>query len=455
MIAWTNALLRLDISEAWSTASPSIDLIQSDRNGSNVPPRVALGAFWSSKDGNRSVASGDPPRTGLMREARSLYQYNGQFSDTPPQDPTAHQLWQYTIGDNRWSTVDTQGSTPLRVAEGAGALVPNVGSDSNGVAYYFGGHEDLFTVQDWSGRRVYLSSMTSFDFGSLTWNNISSYSSGGNSGSENSTASSIPPILRADATMTYVPNLGTDNKGCERHSLLHLVKLIHSVHSCSVLVLIGGGNDNQMIENSILDVYDIGAGAFVKQASQGQIMTPRVNHCAVRGSAIVNGEEQHHIFVYGGQASNRSTQLTEGQSTDLYILTLPSYTWTYVGSNITSQPVARAGHTCELIGDTMISIGGYIAEDILCEQPGIYLFNTTSLEWVTDFTPGRSFTTPLLLRNLTGGSGTSNSTGGNGWAGPNNDYNPATVTRTGPTTTVTNDPSKMQGSDRQVRLGSM
>lgn len=38
-----------------------------------------------------------------------------------------------------------------------------------------------------------------------------------------------------------------------------------------------------MIENTILDVYDIGAGAFVKQATQGDIMKPRVNHCAVRG----------------------------------------------------------------------------------------------------------------------------------------------------------------------------
>ena len=277
--------------------------------------------------------------------------------------------------------------------------------------------------------------MTSFDFGKSTWTNASTFSAGGSSGSRNSSTSNVAPILRADATMTYVPNLGTDNKG--------------------VLVLIGGGNDNQMIDNSVLDIYDVGAGAFVKQPTQGQIMTPRVNHCAVRGSAVVGNEEQHMIYVYGGQPSNRSTQLTEGQSTDMYILTLPSYTWTYVGSNLTSQPTARAGHTCELLGDQMISIGGYIAEDILCEQPGIWVFNTTSLEWITDFTPGRNFTTPELLRGLTGGTGTSNSTGGNGWAGPVNDYNPATATQSGPTTTVTSDPSKMQDSESKSRLGPM
>lgn len=38
-----------------------------------------------------------------------------------------------------------------------------------------------------------------------------------------------------------------------------------------------------MIENTVLDIYDIGANAFVKQATQGDIMKPRVNHCAVRG----------------------------------------------------------------------------------------------------------------------------------------------------------------------------
>lgn len=128
MAAWTNALLKLDLSEPWSTGAPPIEVVQSDRNSSNAPPRVALGAFWSSKDGN------------------NLLQYNGQFSDTPPQDPTAHQVWEYSISNNAWSTVDTQGTTPLRVAEGAGALVPSLG-DAN-TAFYFGGHEDVFTVEE-------------------------------------------------------------------------------------------------------------------------------------------------------------------------------------------------------------------------------------------------------------------------------------------------------------------
>jgi hypothetical protein len=238
-----------------------------------------------------------------------------------------------------------------------------------------------------------------------------------------------------------------------------------------------------MVDNTVLDVYDIGAGAFVKQATQGNIMTPRVNHCAVRGrspyillvnnklslthhaatfwlsfshagSAIVNGQEQHQIFVYGGHASNRTTQIQEGQDPDVYILNIPSYTWTYVGNNLTSQPTARAGHTCELLGDQMVVVGGYIREDLLCQQPGIYILNTTSLEWSTDFVPGSKYQTPELVRNITGGIGISDSTGGNGWSGPNNNYT-ATVTQGGavPTQTQPSTPDSTDGDLQEGKSG--
>lgn len=218
-----------------------------------------------------------------------------------------------------------------------------------------------------------------------------------------------------------------------------------------------GGNLEQVLDNSVLDVYDIGAGAFVKQATQGSIMTPRLSHCAVRGSAIVNGQEQHQIFVYGGQAANRSTQLAEGPSSDLYVLTLPSYTWSFVGSNITGSPTGRAGHTCELLGDQLISVGGYISESILCEIPAIYVLNTTSLTWATSYTPNTRYSIPTMLYSVTGGGGTSNSTGSSGWQGPNNQYTAATATATstngpGPTST---DGARLQQGDSKSRVGAM
>ena len=42
------------------------------------------------------------------------------------------------------------------------------------------------------------------------------------------------------------------------------------------------------MESTYLDVYDIGSGAFVKQVTQGGIMSPRMNHCAARGADSVS-----------------------------------------------------------------------------------------------------------------------------------------------------------------------
>lgn len=105
-----------------------------------------------------------------------------------------------------------------------------------------------------------------------------------------------------------------------------------------------------------------------------------------------------------------------------------------------------------------ISIGGWIREDVMCEQPAVYVFNTTSLEWVTDYQAHTTYSTPLLLANLTGGTGTSNtSTGGSGWTGQNNNYT-ATVTKEGAsatsTPTTSQDPS-LQEHHSSSKLGPM
>lgn len=88
-----------------------------------------MGSLWSSKDGS------------------ALYTFFGQFSDTPPAKPTSNALWKFDIASNGWSTVQTSGLDSIdRVAEGAGVVVPNVGTDGEPVAYYFGGHLDIWTV---------------------------------------------------------------------------------------------------------------------------------------------------------------------------------------------------------------------------------------------------------------------------------------------------------------------
>ncbi|MBW0553315.1 hypothetical protein O181_093030 [Austropuccinia psidii MF-1] len=383
---WTNALLSLDLSISWNAGSPALSLIQKDNSNPYSPPSVSLGALWSND------------------QSQSLYLYGGQFSDNPTVLPGPSNVFQFDLKSKSWKSINstnTSNDQPVqRVSEGASALVPNMGSNQNPLAFYFGGHLDWASVQGWSNStpRVFLDSIVQLDLGSLIWSNYSSFTTNPNTNLINATPEGAPTI-RADGTLTYVPLVGNSAKG--------------------VLVSIGGGqnfqstnqNSNRSIDNSALDVFDLATKTWVKQATQGKIPSPRVNHCAVRGTAKVNGNAIHQIFIYGGQIVNGSSQ-----STELYVLTIPGFTWTFIGDNLNSQPSARAGHTCDLVGNQMIVIGGYVASDLLCDSQSVYIFDTTTFSWKSTYTPNLPYKTPDALVELVGGSGIGHSTSSAGSA---------------------------------------
>ncbi|KAH9807902.1 hypothetical protein DFH28DRAFT_1001077 [Melampsora americana] len=374
---WTNALLSLDLNTPWNAGSPHLNLIIKDNSNPYFPPSVSLGSLWSSNDG------------------QSLYQWGGQFADNPIISPGPMNPFKFDLQSLTWSSINPKGDQVLRASEGASALVPNLKDPSKDhLGYYFGGHLDWASVPNWSNLtpRVFLDSILEFDLSSSSWKNYSSFAPSSVSGFNNATTESSPTI-RADGTLTYVPSIGTNAKGA--------------------LVSIGGGqnfqsttqNSNRSIDNSALDVFDLETKSWVKQATQGDIPPPRVNHCAVRGTAKVNGEPQHQIFVYGGQIVNGSSQ-----STDLYVLSIPGFIWTFVGDRLNSQPSARAGHTCDLIGSQMIVIGGYVASDLLCDSQSVYVFDTTSLSWQSSYKPGLPYRTPDRFASKLGGTGIGYST---------------------------------------------
>ncbi|GAA5898705.1 uncharacterized protein JCM6883_003397 [Sporobolomyces salmoneus] len=364
---WTNALVSIDLSTEWNTGTPPISLVEAATSNYSDPPAVSLGTLWPSSDGS------------------TLYQYGGQFSDSPvvPSVP-AQQVFAYEIEKGEWSTVETTGDNVGRTAEGSATIVPGLGTDGDNVGFYFSGHQDFLTTQGWSNQvaRIYLNSMVEFDLGSKSMRNITSYS--GSASTSNSSTPLSAPLNRGDGTLTYVPNLGTDKKG--------------------ILVSIGGATDERYVQNSVLDVYDIGAGGWTRQSTLGDTLDPRVNHCAVRGTAVVNGIEMHHIFIYGGQRLNQSDR-----DSAMWILTIQesAYTWTLVSNALPGSPAGRAGHQCVLSGDQLLVVGGLTSSELLCDQPGIYVYNTTSSAWANQFRPNTQFSTPSIVANITGGLGTS------------------------------------------------
>jgi hypothetical protein len=69
------------------------------------------------------------------------------------------------------------------------------------------------------------------------------------------------------------------------------------------------------------------------------------------------------------------------QYDDVWILTLPSFTWIEVDTTDQSVPPARAGHTCNSWNAQMVVVGGYVGTQLECDTPGIYVFNLSSLTW--------------------------------------------------------------------------
>jgi len=79
-------------------------------------------------------------------------------------------------------------------------------------------------------------------------------------------------------------------------------------------------------------------------------------------------------------------QGNQTQYDDMYILTIPSFTWIKVDQNDDNRPAPRAGHSCAMYDGQIVVVGG-VGEDIKCD-PGMYVFDATSLKWKDKFTAG-------------------------------------------------------------------
>lgn len=88
--------------------------------------------------------------------------------------------------------------------------------------------------------------------------------------------------------------------------------------------------------------------------------------------------------MFGGQ--NLQPAAEQIQKDDMWILSVPSFTWIQVANPGGQTPYARAGHSCHVWDSQMIVIGGYIDPNVSCDSPGIYVFNMSSLEWKDQFT---------------------------------------------------------------------
>lgn len=134
---------------------------------------------------------------------------------------------------------------------------------------------------------------------------------------------------------------------------------------------------------NVIDVYDIASSTWYRQSTSGKYPILRVNPCTVAASAADGSST--NIYMYGGQ--NLIPAGNQTQYSDMWILTVPSFTWIEVDTSNQSVPPGRTGHTCSLWDSQIVVVGGYTgppANGLGCDS-GFYVFNATSLTWQNNF----------------------------------------------------------------------
>ncbi|KAF7884344.1 uncharacterized protein EAF02_004680 [Botrytis sinoallii] len=441
---WNNDFVTLDLTKSWQISSP----ILSGLPQPSGPPAVAMGSLWHTYD--------------------SLFLYGGEFSDSPQTSPASVATWKYDISSATWTEFsnpqtsagngsDTAPADVQRAAEGAGLSVPELGR-----SWYFGGHLDMYTTPGWSNQiaRIYLKSLLEFTHPGYTNTGVTSLgtTSGAGSGGvyRNITQGGLQDEAgfteRADGVLVYVPGWGADG----------------------MLLGLAGGTNETFTEMNIIDVYDIANSTWYKQATSGTTPPIRVDPCAVVAAAPDGSS--FNVYLYGGQ--NLIPYGNQTQYSDMWILTIPSFTWIQVDMTDQSQslPPARAGHTCNLWDGQMVVVGGYVGQDISCDSPGVYVFNASSLQWTNSFTALSSssssssdqdsdiikgsigYTVPDIVQSVIGGSGLGGATAtipaaGSATAGPLATGKPPTFTVTQSpstiTSTSTSTPTSSPNSDKK------
>ncbi|KAI1209368.1 uncharacterized protein F4807DRAFT_467638 [Annulohypoxylon truncatum] len=431
---WNNDFIALDVTKSWDISSPALTGLPQPSG----PPAVSLGYLWN--DLNR------------------LYLYGGEFSDSPVTLPSTISTWVYDVASSTWTEVedpktsagnysDPEGVLVQRAAEGAGVSVPELG-----VSWYFGGHLDWATTPGWSNQvgRVYLKSLLEFTHPGYANSGVDSLrSSGAPTGGayRNITWGGIQNqegfSERADGVLVYVPGWGPNG----------------------ILLGLGGGvvsgdeTTDAFSSMSTIDVYDIKTSTWYHQQTSGEAPQVRVNPCAVIYSA--SDASSFNIYMYGGQ--NLLPYGNQTQYTDMWILTVPSFTWIKVDTTTSTQPPARAGHQCAARDGQMIVIGGYVGTEIACDSPGIYNFDSSNLKWKSSFDaadhpadahPDNSvlagsygYKVPGVVQSVIGGSSDGGATATQPASGPATDgpfktgVPPVfTITQAGSTATITNGP---------------
>ncbi|KAL1967301.1 hypothetical protein VTN77DRAFT_3347 [Rasamsonia byssochlamydoides] len=158
----------------------------------------------------------------------------------------------------------------------------------------------------------------------------------------------------------------------------------------------------------ILPVYDVSTQAWYLQNTTGDIPPQLTLFCSVVAAA--SDGSSFNIYIYGGYDGIDAEM---APSDDVYILSVPSFTWVKAYSGKYSH--GRSGHRCvKVYPDQMFVLGGIFKSDpTICLDGGIIqVFNLNTLQFQDSYSPDvwSEYQVPAVVTAKIGGDANGSAT---------------------------------------------
>ncbi|KAI9656088.1 MAG: hypothetical protein M1829_000443 [Trizodia sp. TS-e1964] len=311
----------------------------------------------------------------MFSNDNELYLYGGVLRDTdsqinPPADAvTGYERYQYGPVRTAWSVGFYNGQLPPNVTRyvtnGAGVNVP-----SENLGFYFSGmkRNDSGEIRT-KGRPQYNATlaapaMISIDMSTMRaekWTNLTLPSN---------------VLARAGSELAWVP--------VSQQGVLLAIGGVINPETAFLPLTAPQKVQSQAISPGFMQeisVFDVAAQKWYQQNTTGDVPGQLTQACSVVASAADGSS--HNVYFYGGYDG---LSATNSFSDDVYILSIPSFTWikAYSGTSVHG----RKGHRCaKIYPDQMIIVGGDTV-DKTCLQGGlIQIFNLNTLKFQDQYDP--------------------------------------------------------------------
>ncbi|PGH20357.1 hypothetical protein AJ80_03625 [Polytolypa hystricis UAMH7299] len=150
-------------------------------------------------------------------------------------------------------------------------------------------------------------------------------------------------------------------------------------------------------------VYDIQSSSWFDLEASGDIPERRSNFCTAVSSSPDDSSFQVHMYGGHGKGDNITS--------DVYILTVPSFRWIKVVPKGKSDNTPGYGHKCVSWNETeMLVIGGLsqkkngdVQKGCSAGIPPVRVLDTSKLQWQTQFEPKAEYTVPGVISDIVGG----------------------------------------------------